>query len=909
MQGENKEKQTTVTPPKISKGGYMTFKRSPNSGETLDLVTNITVPASHTNGNIIVVESKTTSQIHILQIREEGIVLASKHTINIPIDGIFKRKINNSVIIYQFPKDLVEKTKKSLKFFEEKKIDWKTPSHLVFSFKYGIDRPEVIEPDYLGEQKNELSGYKEIELGNIFDRHKPLLGCTHCFFTRKSKGLFVKEREVLAAEFGSKKPNLVRGIFKFNVDYQKTKAYKDKIKADQSKVDEYHLPHLLFDEEKFVMENGDQDQNLKFKTFFRITPKMVILGLYDLRLKKVTAKAFVSVYELFEGLESMKITESLNMSITKAEYSPNLDIMALEISMKRIIPSYLAPKLLPLLESEIKAGRYDRFGLSWIIERREMDNYFQIKQLRFVVHNCFYRSGAKRRVEIYTMGYKTNSHIRLSRGAMVTHEEDSELFIFRIRQHRPPRTAQTPTIEQEGEAVALDSQEPQEKQSQGSKNLTEYESGLPLSILKELFGEDDHCIRTVALIQESVLLIAGQTKMLLLDFIEFKILSYFSFTNGVSLDVSAMKHSHDLVATTNMALGVVNFHQIIPLAGGGASLEYIGRSDLRIVQNLHSAIRLLHFDKINDETYQMALQVEWMTSKEITITSPYILTAKIKVERSEEGKLRFVERPEMKVLRMFHGTNYDTVSSYMKEKSWYQIYTFKAENFATVMKRHPDSEIFLKAMFSPADPEGGEKRKILSCHAGKKYDYYVLGGYLNRPFALDPGVEVQAIDYKEKNAENGFMVNPEIKKSVKFGRSADIRFDEVSDDFRMFKFDVIFGGVALRLEVYDSELEKTAEYEIEGIQSITQFKVIDEDRLFLQGVYADSEGGKYTKKEIDLLVDLKNNKSTEFVDEGGERLRGVPLVTPEGKLITFTRSENGLKYNSFEGIFVCEEEE
>ena len=902
---EKKTQKKDTGPIKITKGGNLTFKQSTNSQGRFDIASNITIPASHIDRNIIVVESKPQSQIQIFQIREEGIILASKHRIHKQIDGPFDRIINNSTITYLFPKQLVEKTKKSLKFFEEKGIDWETTSQLIFSFEYGLDGPDVIEPVYLGELNDEHSGYRDIDLEDIFDRQKPLLGSTHCLISRKSKGLFAKGIENLIAEFGPKMPNLARAVFKFKTDYQKTQVFKDKIEVDQSKVDEHHLKYLLFDEERFFMENAEGDQNLKFKPFFQMSSKMAVLGLYDFRLKKVTAKSFISVYELFEGLESMKITKSLRMSVMNGEYSPNLDIMAMEISLERAIPISLEPKLIPLQELELKAGRKNPFELSLMIKNIGVDSYVQIKNLRFLVHNCFYRTGSKRRVEIVTEGYRTNSHIRLSRGAMISHEESDGLFSFRIRQRR---THEAPKRSRKEADAEQDFKEPLKTVSEGDQNLLDEQFKLPFSVLKGVLGEDDYNIKAVALIHETVLLIVCHSKMFLIEFRPKSVFFCTSFTNGVNLNISAMKHSHELIATSNIALGVVNFHQLRPNTEGGLDLTHIARCNLRMIQSIHSVRRLLHFDKIDEKTYQMRLEVDYMLSKMNTVTSPYIFSAKVEVERSDDGTLKVINYLDMEIDKMYQGTNYDHVSSYMKGKDWYQIYTFEEENYSISINKLDECDgVCQRAMFCPDDPEGGESRRILDCHAGKEYNYYVLGGYLNRPFAADPGVEVQAINFKDKNLELGFMINPQIMKSLKFGRNSVVRFDEVSDEVRIFKYEVTEMAKDIRLEVYNSELEKISEFEIEGIDEIYNFYVVDKHRLSLEGVYTESNADKIIKKDVSLLVDLRNRKSSEMVDQDGEKLTGVPDAVLDLKLIAFTRSKRGCDYQHFEGIFVSEE--
>ena len=901
-------KTVTIEPIQLQLGSKLTFKWIHNPARGFHQATYANIPSTHNyqSRNIIVTEFYERHKIYT--VKDNKITLLSHHTSKLPLEDFSFRIFNQNSITFQFEKDKLPRTKNNLKFFEENQIDWGEPSLLLFRIKYGAHNKSLVEADFLGELKDEHAGYKGWDLEEVFDSQKPLISNKYCLMSRNSGDNNNDKKVFFLAEFGPNYPNLNRSVHRINTQFSLMGSYHEKLKKDKKKAEEVHDLVLRFKECKFHMDGHEEDENLKFKPFFKVDEHMITMGLLDMRLRKVIKKGLVSVYELFQSLDCLKIVDGPFMKVNLVKYCPKIDVLVLLIQTDFAFPSDVNEDLQPILDAELTRGRDDRFNQS--STTREENIFVQLKRFRFKVFN--FLRGGERTIEASTASYCANSCAEASKGRLIVHEENTTQLNLEI-------ISEDKNGLKEGAPLKKAVLKPKKvkktiKNPKKGQKLKRRYFSIPLcDSPREMGALDDYQFQAVSYISENQILIIGSTKMYLFDTESETVISDLNYHTNITNTVTSAKVQNGFILSCEKGYGWLKLSQISKPKtknnNPGYAIKQVGFYDLRQFRNFHSITRLLAFKRISEDEFKVKLEVDWMPSETICVVNQRILTATIRLIRAPDDENEVVDFALEDVFEdpVLYMKDHSKLSSYFKNEDWYQIGSYE-DTFAHGVQDKPSNENLLTLSYSSDIYNHENHRKMLNCHMGDKYSYFVYGEFLNQQRDEDPGIELRVVEFNGCCPEEG-MSKPKVVKSMQLDNSASVFFDEVTDEFRIFYFsrrteEEVEG---FKLAILGPELEVMSVFESGVLGLIEAFEVVSLEKLYVVGVPGGVDDREKDQLRRSYLLDLKKEISYELIGQNGEPLFGVPHLCselPEDSLVTFSRTYRNFKEGYSDGIFV-----
>ena len=852
-------------------------------------------PASHrqSDQNIIFVEYFREHKIY--QVKDNQIRFVSEHACDFPIDGCnYYEIMSHHFILYIFETKELDKTKKNLKFFEENGLDWEKNVKIIFKFEYGIGVDKVIKPRYLGQFNPEFEGHSGQKLVDIFDKIKPLIG---------RQLAFLQDKDCHLAEFGPEFENLNRRVFKFKTNFSVLKSYQNKLNRDKSKFDEDLHEKLSFSEPKFQIYNYESDLNLKWKPFIKVDKRMITVGLIDLRSKKILSRKFISIYELSEPFEWLKLAENLFVTVSNVDYSPSVDFFTIDLRFEMETKVGLDPELQPLLDEELKAWRNDPNHRSLVVEKSETENYVQLKKMRFKIFNTL--KAEKLFIERTVIGSSIETSSKKHKGKVVIFEYGQNEVKVEILSAKTSPQEDEEELRIDGKIDNLDDQEPPNQfESEIIGGVKRERVVIQRALLTKEAKVFDFRIKSVSVVEETKLLIIFKCKMVLFDMESKKVLSSLFYCKGLPSYSSNTKIQGDLMACCDQNRGYLYFYRIKHQEDGGVNFQLCWEIDVTEFPGIHLIHQFLDFRRLSEDTFIVRLELYFMFSEEVSVSKLGIMSIGFKeISKEDSSGLAILPSHGFRFEADQYQQSYSLRNSYMKGDkafvtgSFHQLYFL---GFRSV----PRKDYFRCLFYSTSpDPQNVQEARFISkSHIGEKYCYLCLGrtvAEMQGQVEEGGGMELRVLASKgppEGNVENKF----DIVKSTQIEETSSVYFDEVTDLFRVFYFSRHEDG--LKLAILDEELEVKVNLRTTIIEEVEEFEVINDTILYIIGKV--ERGGVTERKSI--IMDLANQSISELVNEDGDTLFGVSYGFENGRLFSFTSSSLSQKKRFTEGIFVSE---
>ena len=380
----------------------------------------------------------------IYQIKDQSIQFVSRHRVEIPIQGMpITIKASDKHLRYYFSTREVVKFESNQPFFQNHNINPRSYSRLVFEFPYGIGQPWTTNP-WLRVEDNLVYGDLDCSseaiaswrVDEYLDSQKTLIHSNLCLINASPEETVDRHFPGIQSEFeifylsrvSKGRPHPQR-IFKFDNYFDGQEKYENNLRQDSEALGygigfNYNIQDLVWRDycKMYSWRNDQSDQVGNLKPFIQIRPQMISVLLLDLRTRKTHTRAFVSIFELFQGQEFAKIAFNISYGAPKVRYSLELDtlIVELEVFFSCVEPS----------QEELKAGREDRKKIFSLNNSRGEDGFRGSKLFRFTVKNLMKRQ--RRSVWGENLSGVMNSTVENIPRGLVHYQEDDKEVLFLV---------------------------------------------------------------------------------------------------------------------------------------------------------------------------------------------------------------------------------------------------------------------------------------------------------------------------------------------------------------------------------------------------------------------------------------------------------------------------------------------
>ena len=264
----------------------------------------------------------------------------------LPIDARISEHIETSNrLILVVEKNKIDRSTRSLEFAEQRKIDLENyRKNLLFTLCFsvgGLNSP--VEAEYLGEYSHYMGFGKPAEwyLYHILDNSGPVFRSELALAELKE----ATDQEIQSTNehkneisnfylgyFQKSSPGLIKPIFRFNLNYSKNDLRRKKLKNDKKLIPKSvrKMIKFKFYPKKLIMPAGNLGQKSRHKEFLKFSEKMLVVGVMELRTKKVLKRAFVSLHELFYQADCSRFRKIKNISPKFYHYDAKLDLLILD---------------------------------------------------------------------------------------------------------------------------------------------------------------------------------------------------------------------------------------------------------------------------------------------------------------------------------------------------------------------------------------------------------------------------------------------------------------------------------------------------------------------------------------------------------------------------------------------------
>ena len=858
----------------------------------------------HNNNKFIILESQLEHQLY--KIENHKLIFVSHHRVEIPVTTQnYFRGITEHHMRYFFKKSSIEKRTNHLKFFEEKKIDWNTPSLLVFELEYGIGKPKVIKAQFVGEMNLNDGDFSDWGFKDMYDNQKALFNRRLSLVrgVKKAEGgdlgpigsISSRERFFLA-EFGNQYKNLIKPIFRFNLKQSKIKGYQDKVLIDKSKVLKMEGDGCGFfnTENKFYLENWEPGKAEKLKPFIKIEREMIIVGLIDFRKRIIPVKGLVSVFELINSLQFRTDFSPTFFNIVRIDYWVELDMLVMDSWLNFGYRVDETENLKSVVEDENEEGRRK---LALLNARRfyvDQDGFLvsEVKRVRFKVFGMF--SKPERRVEAETLCYTEGASFTKSVGVVTSFEEDRSSIRVKVLSKGAAMKISSCQEQKGGEGVERNTQR-EVKEENGVIRTSR------LNILKKALGLEAeinaHGVKSAFMVDEDHLLITTSTNLLLYDIHSSNLLSTYEYSLNVPVSLAYSLIHQNIMVSSHNRQGYLQFLRITLDEDNSPKFETLGIIYLRKFKKLfHSITKLLGFRKISGDTYDVKAKVKVRKGEESNLIEESILSLRLELPNSEIDKRNFPRVLSSDFdFSLRPGHAYLDCKTYFKNNKWNHVFLNNNRPFAIQI----DIEKGSLKVFANHSNLIERNRLVEKFFLKDNLGYF----YLRR----ENDMVLQVIDYHEPRQE-GEMIGRNCLKTLMMDQSTKVYFDAITELFRIFVISRNLRGK--KLLVLDEELEEVLSVDLPNLERVVDFNVISEDCIHLVGrEYLSGNGETEPNQEnmkVSLIVNLAELSLKRLVVEGeGEGpLFGVPHNIGGGRFLAFTRDYDSMQEKDSSGIYV-----
>ena len=845
-----------------------------------------------TNKKFILAYSKNKHKIY--RIKDNGIEFVSAHSILLPVFGLISKTIiSEDRIRLYFKMAQLRNITENQAFFKLSGINEDYNSRLVFECQYGPGEPDVISPRFFVEQGSYYHGsLKSWTFLEYLTTTRPLLNPDLCLIKGKGHPQDRDSSDSSDHSFlgkirrkKSKKPP--KRVFKFMNLFSSLQKYQQELSKEGG-----YLPELF--KEGFRRYGIHLDcPSIRLDTGYPGTPQKVTAALrfdrigftfelIDLRSRKIQARAFLSIHEIFEGLEFTKVSKPFNTIITKMDYSAEVDTLVVGFTLSLSYSEVNHGSFSSILDSELRRGRLDKRELTFFCGA---DNpTIELKKLRFRVSNIFKRK--KRNVTVERIGFCENTGFeRLVNGILLYRENNFELDIQIERRDG---------VSDQGQEILEDGWRDDGRLS-GSRTSSFF------VLNKRIKFPDSNATKLVP-ISENSALVAGTRKLCLIDLETKKLVSSLDYNLGLPQIPTNVLFDDDLI----LFLSKNNSSRCIEISKIGTnpktmepSFKHIATVDLTGIDPLHSIVRLQGFRRLKDGSYDLRIQANWMQFADKTASTFQRFSLRFKLrQKQEKYEVEILNEKDLVIENIDLGSK-----AYRKSGSWYDITlsgpkaSFCQRRFLFDSDKEENPE---KTIFSTF--RNISRTRILNAHIIDNLGFVVKesdnSNLQTTPFY---GLDLIKIEF-EKIENQCLRSEPKITKSAFLQSPVQVFFDEVTEAVRIFCFTQIENFISTRLTILDQEFEVIQQFEMKGLQNIDNFKVLSDEVLHFTA--ERFEEGELLVKRVSIVLNLSSKEAKEVISISGEPFICTPYFnSKEKKVLAFGRSLSSNSEEIEHGLF------
>ena len=908
--GKNYKNQVVQEEITLNSKQRLTFRRAKINQDVLGLVQfgPKLVFKRRLNSKFIIAESNTEQKIY--QIKANSLDLTSQHALEIPVDfRKIQRIITGKYCRYIILSKHLKNTEKTLNFIKKHKIERNPNLGLMFEFEWGSTLPGVIKPVFVGEVKHNSGEIANTVVKGIFESTKPLVGrqlaLIDCCRLKKTLYKTFRLRHELELAELDKSPSkcLVKSIFRFQLNFKELDYFKVKIEQDEQKVNSVESITTRYF--RFEIPKNDRlsieadlpglDQKLKF--YWKVSESVLILGLINMRSRKILNRRLISIYELLENLDFARICESVRITINKIDYLDQGDLLVFDSEVEISYTDETRADIASVIRAKLEAGRRDRSKLTEFT-REAPGKYREVKRLRFRVANALKGGGIG--VDVETIGVGVNSSfLRLNRSILISFKETVNNLKFEFLRRDKGHFTRSDNYEENNRVLAKERKKVlQEK----DKLLAE---SLNLSEILSSEGREGVVsnINWATIVDETKLLIVDSKNLILYETKTNQILSDLAYASGLPTEQHNMLIREDIIAFMHIEVGSLELLRIQKdntKASESISLVPIGILDFNFFKQFHSIIELLDFKKLNALNYQVLLNANWMDSPETAEISDYLLSIKFSPNPDPESKKIKMKRISTQTLPYpYYDKVYDHEINYFKQAEWNHLLIDKSRVMGLQLKGQDNMVVDLQS-------EALNKFKVFeNAHIRGNTAYLVMFDDNFHRYS-DKSIEIILIKFVEKNSSD-VMISHKVVKSVYLDETARVYFDEVTNLTRIFIIHQQREQNSVRIQILDEELDQESQLIVNDIIDVSHFSVVNEGLLLIVGIENQMVGnGLIQRVKLSMVVDIQDGSIRRVVGVEGDDLFSVTHHCFGESLIGFTKDyESFVDGETFDGVFIA----
>ena len=490
----------------------------------------------------------------IFALREGQMKLISKHLYHFPITfSTFYDIISEEYIRFFVSKEKILKTAKNDEFFKKHKIDWTTSSTLVFEVRYQVGGPKILSPSYVSELKHHWNGYFYKKVEDTFDSQKPLQKSNLSVVSGKLES--DQSHKIFLVDIDKRSQNLIKKILQLDLQSPNNFHYFNKLFNDDHNFQSRLTFNLNFKppvdtRAGYYIQNSEPGEGPKFQPLIRVTEKMIIVSLVDLRSRKIAVRGFVSIYELFGRVNLSQICSGEKAEVKKIDYSARLDVLILDVSLSLFHRQEDLDENWTSIERHMGAGLADRRQLTSFFKGFRGD-LIEERKLRVIVFGM--RKGGRRSIEVVNRGCGIDSSFERSKGRFIIAEQTGDELRIEVLS----REVDCPLKAKERAGVSTKIQK-----LVICDNIAKLIFQIPIEDVKAQYPFLYFGIQSLYMLDEEKILISRARTFQVFDLRSGRILSTTDHCKGIPTYTDEIFIADNILATSTNEFGVLNFYKI-----------------------------------------------------------------------------------------------------------------------------------------------------------------------------------------------------------------------------------------------------------------------------------------------------------------------------------------------------------
>ena len=869
------------------------------------------------------------NELKIYEIKNKKIQFVSEHKIDFPPDIAIKRRIVTETRIRYFVKiQLIDlNDPQQVESFQEPGIDLRDLSYsetLVFECRFDLEQCGVIRPVFLGKLGDgKWNRFTETVMTIFEGNGGNWLNNRDLWLVKEFKSPYLGKNQIGEGDYiylASLWKNggiLLKRLIRLNLRFWKMSSYRRKLEKDQEMIAPEFRLNLTFSSKpkrsEFFLGDTEPGMSRQLKSFIRVDQKMIIVGWIDFRLKKIRAKRFISIYEMFSDFDFQKILSLNPVNLQKIDYFEDLDLLLIDVWLVKTLSTPPQGQTWSLLnlESDIDLRFRDREQLkaSWIDEgtQRTVSSSFH----RVKIWGLFL--GKKRKIEIEEMSLFTNSSFSKSGGMLITFKEN----LPGMKVNLIKKAIKTHYIGNRG--VKRNAKEMAQK---CTKKVLNVDSSAEQSSLSFLMDEESKkrgiwaCdIQSALIVEKDLVLVVTSRMMLLFDTISKDLISSFQYNEAVPSIPEEIHIQDNLLITCNRTIDCLEVFKICPKHQKGIKFfKTVGFIDMKRYYRFYSLRHILGFRMLKPGVYEVKAAVNWITESRYNPHNLIVLSIRFQTSKNLEssmGRYLAILSESIDCVFPMHS---NLLKNYSKASE--SNYLFQNSEFLFGVQIHSATKKPKRRHFKyPIHAPEMSQKSISHAHIHRNNMYVFLTSKIFN--------EMTKINFKQQGASDE-MGQPMIVKSKIFNYKDSIRFDEVTEKFRIF----VLSKRWQTLDVLNEDLQVTWSLDTSFLKGVTKLVVLAENKILVSGfeertrdvaeddIADNSQGTRIMvcsnrprdgAVEVNMIIDLETLKRRDLVSMGGRSFYGYPFTLYDDRFLVFNINEKGRGYFRIaerKGVFV-----